>query len=177
MLVHQSKFTMLWFNNTSAINISVYNSPLHTRMSENHYCHQGPISQGLFLMKNEKIGDKSANNQSEARISLAYNKNCHLSLMTSFVKWGPEMMGRLYNTCYNGSMVNILHHHHHHHRLESICPTLWGWTFHFFNGRLPSFPICGIHTADTRCFGILFDGFPPSFPGSPTRSSSGDREV
>ena len=33
-----------------------------------------------------KISDKSADNQSEARISVAYNKNCHSSLMTSFVK-------------------------------------------------------------------------------------------
>ena len=33
-----------------------------------------------------KFSDISANDQSEARISVAYNKNCHLSLMTSFVK-------------------------------------------------------------------------------------------
>ena len=38
-----------------------------------------------------KNSDKSADNQSEARISLAnYNKNCHLSLMTSFVNWVPS---------------------------------------------------------------------------------------
>ena len=34
--------------------------------------------------------DKSADNQSEARISVAYNTNCHLSLMTSFVKCPPR---------------------------------------------------------------------------------------
>ena len=38
-------------------------------------------------MKN--ISDKSADNQSEARISLAINKNCHVLLMISFVKQGP----------------------------------------------------------------------------------------
>ena len=36
-----------------------------------------------------KISDKSVDNQSEARISVAYNKNCHSSLMTSFVKHPP----------------------------------------------------------------------------------------
>ena len=38
-----------------------------------------------------KVIDKSADNQSEARISVAYNKNCHLSLMTSFVKRPPDL--------------------------------------------------------------------------------------
>ena len=38
-----------------------------------------------------KISDKSADNQSEARISVAYNKYCHLSLMTSFVKCPPDL--------------------------------------------------------------------------------------
>ena len=33
-----------------------------------------------------KTSDKSADSQSETRISVAYNKNCHLSLMTSLVK-------------------------------------------------------------------------------------------
>ena len=46
----------------------------------------GPVSQSLFSMTNDKTSDKSADNQSEARISVAYNKICHLSLMTSFVK-------------------------------------------------------------------------------------------
>ena len=45
------------------------------------------------------ISDKSADNQSEARISLAYNKNCHLSLMTSFVKWGPDAGLSFQDTC------------------------------------------------------------------------------
>ena len=36
-----------------------------------------------------KASEKSADNQSEARISVAYNKNCHLSLMTSLVKRPP----------------------------------------------------------------------------------------
>ena len=36
-----------------------------------------------------KNSDNSANNQSEAKISLAYNRNCHLSLMTRFVKRPP----------------------------------------------------------------------------------------
>ena len=38
-----------------------------------------------------KISNKSTDNQSEAMISLANNKICHLSPMTSFVKWGPDM--------------------------------------------------------------------------------------
>ena len=40
-----------------------------------------------------KISDISADNQSEARISVAFNKNCHLSLITNFVKkrnWEPQ---------------------------------------------------------------------------------------
>ena len=40
-----------------------------------------------------KTSDKSADTQSEARISVAYNKNCHLSLMTSFVKRPPDVTG------------------------------------------------------------------------------------
>ena len=36
-----------------------------------------------------KNSDKSADDQSEARISVAYNKNCHLLLMTSLVKHPP----------------------------------------------------------------------------------------
>ena len=45
------------------------------------------------------ISDKSANNQSEARISVAYTKNCHLSLMTSVVKRGPVVyLMKLVNT-------------------------------------------------------------------------------
>ena len=39
-----------------------------------------------------EISDKYVDNQSEASISLAYNKNCHFSLMTSFVKRGPGLM-------------------------------------------------------------------------------------
>ena len=39
-----------------------------------------------------KISDKSADNQSEARISVAYNKVCYMSLMTSFVKRHPGML-------------------------------------------------------------------------------------
>ena len=43
-----------------------------------------------------KIIDKSADNQSEARISVpvAYNKDCHLSLMKSFVKQAPGQHDR-----------------------------------------------------------------------------------
>ena len=37
-----------------------------------------------------KISEKSADNLSEPRISVAYNKNCHLSLITSFVKHPQE---------------------------------------------------------------------------------------
>ena len=38
-----------------------------------------------------KISDKSVDNQSEGRISVTcMNKNCHLSLMKSFVKRPPE---------------------------------------------------------------------------------------
>ena len=36
-----------------------------------------------------KINDESVDIQSEAWISVAYNKNCHLSLMKSFVKRPP----------------------------------------------------------------------------------------
>ena len=54
---------------------------------------QGPISQSLFSMtKISKISDKSDDNQSEARISVAYNKNGHVSLMTSFVKHPPAVI-------------------------------------------------------------------------------------
>ena len=59
-----------------------------------HFIVQGEGGGGftkLFLQwKMTKISDKSADNQSEARISVAYYKNCHLSLMTSFVKRGPD---------------------------------------------------------------------------------------
>ena len=41
------------------------------------------------MTNDNKCSAKSADNQSEARISVAYNKDCHLSLMTSFVKRGP----------------------------------------------------------------------------------------
>ena len=41
----------------------------------------------FFEWQMTQISDNSADNQSEARISIAYMKqNCHLSLMTSFVK-------------------------------------------------------------------------------------------
>ena len=66
---------------------------------------QGPVSQSLFTMTNEKkISDKSADNQSEARISVAYNKNCHLSPMTSFVKHPPV----LYRLNYRHLVIDIL---------------------------------------------------------------------
>ena len=48
-----------------------------------------PFHKAFFQWQMTKISDKSADNQSEARIS-AYNKDCHLSLMTSFVKQGPD---------------------------------------------------------------------------------------
>ena len=48
---------------------------------------EGKTTSGAWKMTN--IRDKCADNQSEARISVAYNKNCHLSLMTSFVKRPP----------------------------------------------------------------------------------------
>ena len=51
--------------------------------------HLEGVSQSFFQCQMTNISDKSADNQSEARISVAYNKNCHLSLMTSFVKRGP----------------------------------------------------------------------------------------
>ena len=47
-----------------------------------------PFYEAFFQWKMTNISDKSADNQSEVRILVAYNKNCHLSLMTSFVKWG-----------------------------------------------------------------------------------------
>ena len=46
----------------------------------------GRFTKPFFQWQMTKFSDKSADNQSEARISVAYNKNCHLSLMTSFVK-------------------------------------------------------------------------------------------
>ena len=47
-----------------------------------------PFHKAFFQWQMTKISNKSADNQSEIRISLAYNKICHLSLMTSFVKRG-----------------------------------------------------------------------------------------
>ena len=52
-------------------------------------CNLGTGTHSTKPFFNDKISDKSADNQSEARISLAYNKKCHLLLMTSFVNWGP----------------------------------------------------------------------------------------
>ena len=52
----------------------------------------GPVSQSLFQWRMTQISDKSADNQSEASVSVAYNKYCHLSLMTSFVKRAPGVM-------------------------------------------------------------------------------------
>ena len=49
----------------------------------------GPFHKAFFQWHMTKISYKSADNQSEARISVAYNRNCHLSLMTSFVKSSP----------------------------------------------------------------------------------------
>ena len=40
----------------------------------------------FFQWQMTQISDKSVDNQSEARILVAYNKNCQLSLMTSCVK-------------------------------------------------------------------------------------------
>ena len=58
----------------------------------------------FFQWQMTKISDKSADNQSEARISVAYNKNCHLSLMTSFVKPPPEL-----NFIFKGTCVHVVH--------------------------------------------------------------------
>ena len=54
----------------------------------------GVFTKPFFNDQLTKIIDKSADNQLDARIPVAYNKNCHVSLMTSFVKWGlgREMM-------------------------------------------------------------------------------------
>ena len=42
-------------------------------------------------MKNEKkISDKSTDNQSEARIFLAYNNNCHFVAAYKFCEMGPR---------------------------------------------------------------------------------------
>ena len=51
---------------------------------------RGAFHKAFFQSQMTKISDNSADNQSEARILVAYNKNCHLSLMTSFVKRPPE---------------------------------------------------------------------------------------
>ena len=68
-----------------------------------------PFHKALFQWQMTKISDKSADNQSEARISVAYNKNCHLSLMTSFVKWGPELqIGRAFNNRKTRKDVSIM---------------------------------------------------------------------
>ena len=56
-----------------------------------YICSLGPVSQSPFFNdRRKKNSDKSVDNQSEAWISVAYNKNCHLSLMTSYVK-RPQM--------------------------------------------------------------------------------------
>ena len=44
-----------------------------------------PFHKAFFQSQMTKISDKSVDNQSQASISVAYNKNCYLSLMTSFV--------------------------------------------------------------------------------------------
>ena len=43
----------------------------------------------FFQWQVTKISDKSADNQSEARISVAYNLNCHLSLTDKFCETPP----------------------------------------------------------------------------------------
>ena len=43
----------------------------------------------FFQWQMTKISDESVDNQSEARISVACNKNCHLSLMTRFCETPP----------------------------------------------------------------------------------------
>ena len=59
----------------------------------------GPVSQSPFFNDNDKYPvTKSSDNQSEARISVAYNRNCHLSLMTSFVKHPPDMFSGALDT-------------------------------------------------------------------------------
>ena len=50
----------------------------------------------FFNDKLQKISDKSVVNQSEARISVAYNKNSNLSLMTIFVKRPPGLFRWLF---------------------------------------------------------------------------------
>ena len=52
---------------------------------------RGVFHKAFFQWQMTKISDKSADNQSETRISVAYNNNCHLSLMTSFVKHPPGL--------------------------------------------------------------------------------------
>ena len=44
------------------------------------------------------VYDKFALSQSDATISVAYNSYCHLFLMTSFMKRGPEGFLLLYFT-------------------------------------------------------------------------------
>ena len=48
-----------------------------------------PFHKAFFQWQMTNISDKSDDNQSEARISITYNNNCHLSLMTCFVKHPP----------------------------------------------------------------------------------------
>ena len=67
-------------------NINISSSTVIILCDRHHLQHLGPFHKAYFQWQITKISDKSADNQSETRISVAYNKNCHLSLMTSFVK-------------------------------------------------------------------------------------------
>ena len=49
------------------------------------------FTKSFFQWQMTQISDKPTDNQSEARISVAYNKNCHLPLMKSFVKRPPDV--------------------------------------------------------------------------------------
>ena len=72
-----------------------------------------PFNKAFFDDKMTKIRDKSANqgarSKSEARISIAHiNKNCRLSLMISFVKWGPDYGSILHCHYQTGQRVKPL---------------------------------------------------------------------
>ena len=93
----------------------------------------GGVSQSLFQWQLTKISDKSADNQSEARISVAYYKNCHFSLMASFVKRPPGLAHphpNLLDISHFPFLINNIYFFHR-------CSYHHVWPF-FFHSYIPS---------------------------------------
>ena len=53
--------------------------------------HWGLFHKAIFQWQMTKISDKFADNQSNAMISVDYNSDCNLFLITSFVKKVPDL--------------------------------------------------------------------------------------